>query len=315
MAEEQFNPAVSGDDCQWWYESEESNYFGSADLAISLMGAGSSISVRFPSVTIPPGATITSAHVSFIASESIIGDDFATCYLNDADDAVAPTTIGEARALVKTSGVSWTVPYVTEDTAFDTPDLTGILQDVIDRAGWESGNAVQIIVDLDTMGSGRNIWAIDGSSGQYPAELHVTWDDPPSPASADALLPAMTGTGTLAVRSGMLAKILPTLEIDGTILGGAVGTLKANLPRFVVSGYGAGRFAQILPALTLQSSGVIGATGGLSQNLTLLAMEAHGFTGALGRSTVFLPVFRLSSHGFNETLAQLNQILRRSTNV
>lgn len=99
---------------------------------------------RFVSLDIPVGATVSSAALQ-ITCESASDTTGHTYTIDaaDADDATMPTDESEFNA------ISWTTAKATGNfgdlatgESFTTFDLTAVLQEVIDRAGWASGNAV-----------------------------------------------------------------------------------------------------------------------------------------------------------------------------
>jgi len=65
-----------------------------------------------------------------------------TFYCVAADDSAAnPSTYAEANAYSLTTGVDWTKSSgFTEPMA--APDLAASFQEIVDRAGWASGNAI-----------------------------------------------------------------------------------------------------------------------------------------------------------------------------
>ena len=69
--------------------------------------------------------------------------------MNDVDNATAPTTAIEAQALVSTTAtVAWTETLSAADAAWtwwQTPEMDTELQEIVDRAGWAEGNAMQFI--------------------------------------------------------------------------------------------------------------------------------------------------------------------------
>ena len=132
---------------------------------------------RFDNVTIPAGATINSAKVTF---QSVSNQSGTNCNLNlyfcAEDDAVAPTDIASFNGKTLTSAVAWNaIGAWTTGTDYDTPDLTSILQEVIDRGGWASGNAVCVMANnnASTSGAFRQAKSKDGASA--PAILTVTY--------------------------------------------------------------------------------------------------------------------------------------------
>lgn len=102
---------------------------------------------RFPAAAIPAAATIEDAKMRFIAAAS----DSAACvidyYANDVDDATAPTTAAQVDALALTTAtVQQTMSAWTSDSPYHSSDLPAVVQEVIDRPGWVSGNDLMILL-------------------------------------------------------------------------------------------------------------------------------------------------------------------------
>ena len=187
MAAGTFYPAVSGDD-SFWTSSSFNPTSGALYLGATAAGSYNSF-VRFSNVTIPAGATITGAYIKFTASwgrsATVVN---LNVYFNNVDNAVAPTSISEANGLALTSAVAWNALSAWVDgTQYDTPSLITILQAVIDRAGWSSGNALQIVIKDNASDSSayREASSYDAVSGAEKAELHVTWTGGPSTRITD----------------------------------------------------------------------------------------------------------------------------------
>jgi len=105
---------------------------------------------RFPGVTIPNAATINSAtftiHVIAVAGSST--DLYV--YANDVDNAAAFSTTNRPQH------ASWTRTTASAVTASGTTadvdvafNVASIVQEIVDRAGWVSGNAIAFEVDMD----------------------------------------------------------------------------------------------------------------------------------------------------------------------
>lgn len=132
---------------------------GNAMIAGYISGAYDRIWVTFDGVAIPQGATINTASVTFkVYDIPVVGTIELYIRGNDIDDAVSPTNITEANALVLTSqNVEW--DYVNSEDPFvekelSTPDISTIIQAIVDREGWSSGNAMLIEVRPDTTNIG-----------------------------------------------------------------------------------------------------------------------------------------------------------------
>lgn len=139
--------------------------------------------MRFPNITIPKGATITSAVVRFISYENQSPSGAkAKCYFNNVDDAVAPTTGAEVEALALTTAVDWgvTTQWTTGST-YNTPSLTALLQSIIDRSGWASGQAMMVVIrdDGSALGALRaaRSWKYSGDENKPTLIVTYTYNE------------------------------------------------------------------------------------------------------------------------------------------
>ena len=179
MASGTYYPAVSGDD-GYWYGGQFYNSFDYCSLGDN--GAdGCNTFIRFANVTIPQGSTITSAYIKGTAKENNTEAVLLNIYGNDVDNAVAPTSAAEGNSLVDTTAfVVWDfTPAWTSGSQYDTPSLVTILQEIVDRGSFASGNAIQIVIydDGSTSGHDPQFSAIDYDGGSEKAELHVEWTE------------------------------------------------------------------------------------------------------------------------------------------
>lgn len=181
MSLDVFYPAAGGDDCNWYPDTP---YFSSSGFTLELgsnvsSGNPSNFSVRFPNVTIPKDATISSAIIRFVSG----GNKSATTvnvnnYFNNVDDASAPTSLEEGEALALTEAIAWNnISGWVTDSTYDSPNLASILQPIINRAGWGSGNALQVIIkdNGSTSEAQRYAKSYNYSPATRP-ELHITWE-------------------------------------------------------------------------------------------------------------------------------------------
>ena len=144
-----FTPSASADDA---YVSGvvEINTAGTMLYMGSALLLDISAGIRFRSVTIPAGATIVSAIVRFTAAE------------NDSDAGVNLRLLGEnnsAPAVFSTVGDFWARARTSADkqwnnlgpwiagTAYDSPDISSVIQEIVDRDDWASGNNLSMFVE------------------------------------------------------------------------------------------------------------------------------------------------------------------------
>jgi hypothetical protein len=120
---------------------------GLFDLNQTAMGA----QMRFTGVTIPKGATITAASITGVSS----GSDSTTAVNSKlrgkaADNATMDTTTGAGPGTFEnppftSAVVNWdNIPAFTNGSSYTTPDISSIIQEIVNRSGWASGNALVI---------------------------------------------------------------------------------------------------------------------------------------------------------------------------
>ena len=135
------------------------------------------IGLRFNSITIPQGTTILSASIQFTCDA--VGADPAqmTIYGENTADAVTytndPYNISNRSKTVERS--VWDIPeWVAEGDAGlaeQTPELAALVQAIVNRADWVSGNSMAFIMEPSggtenetSSSGGREAEASDGSS-------------------------------------------------------------------------------------------------------------------------------------------------------
>jgi hypothetical protein len=137
--------------------------------------------LRFVSVAIPKGATITKAYLEFEMDETKGNSKPVNVIIEGqlAPDAPAITsTAGDlsGRAPWTAANVKWTAPTgLAVDVKFQSPDLAAVLQEIIDQDGWASGNALLLAIrdDPDAPSTGlRCVESFDGEATAAPL-LHI----------------------------------------------------------------------------------------------------------------------------------------------
>jgi len=161
-----------------------SMYITSSDLELTTDGSTNQlIGIRFTSLPIPKGATIQHAFIQFTTKgDKAPVSGALTIKAVDADDAGAFTSTASdvsSRATTTTS-VSWsgstsstwgTTGGGTRGADQRTPDLKTVVQAIVSRSGWASGNAMSFVIT----GSGvRNSYAYEGNK-DYAPELIVQY--------------------------------------------------------------------------------------------------------------------------------------------
>ena len=231
MASGTYYPAASADDgfalaTSFWRDTYDYLDFGNKGNQ-NLNAAV----IRFPSVAIPQGVTITSAFVRLTAYVDGSSDPVnVNCHFEDVDDATQIVNAAGYRARTLTSAVAWnSVAAWTDGTQYDTPSLVSILQTVINRVGWSENNAV--LFSLENNSSAyldyRRASSFDYLSGNQKAELHVEWTVPDPNVNVSATTATLTITPNAA-----------TVDVDLTISPSTVALTITTNAATVVWGIG-----------------------------------------------------------------------------
>jgi hypothetical protein len=175
-----FYPGANSDDA--FCRSDETNFQDANDLRIGrASAAGEYMFIRFNNVSIENSADIASAFVKFTCNITYSATTVRTnIYAHDEDNADAPTTASEiVNATLTSNFEAWdNIPGWTDGDQYDSPDISSVIQEVIDRPGWESGNSivVQIRNDGSSTNANRIASAYNLSSGSEKPELHISWE-------------------------------------------------------------------------------------------------------------------------------------------
>jgi len=145
---------------------------------------------RFTSVTVPNAATINSASFVLTAQATYDAGANVVSYLVSAeasDNAPAMVDTGSGENLRSSTGTAprprttavsaaWNQTSVTADTEYSI-SITSVIQEIVNRAGWASGNAILITVDTNTtttLGEWQDYYSYDGSATKA-AKLNIDY--------------------------------------------------------------------------------------------------------------------------------------------
>ncbi|NIS80819.1 MAG: hypothetical protein GTO14_11550, partial [Anaerolineales bacterium] len=145
---------TQGSDDAEEYKSDGSMYLGSSDLELAYEDGINAqwIGMRFQNITVPRGATITNAYVQFTADVANSGATDLTVYGQDIGTAPTFTSaVNNISGRDRTSAtVNWVPPAWTGgDQGVDqrTPNISSIIEEIVGRGDWASGNDLVIIID------------------------------------------------------------------------------------------------------------------------------------------------------------------------
>lgn len=178
----------------------------SSDLELVNDGASNSqkVGIRFTGINLPDNAVILNAYLQFQTDEVGSGATSLLIRGEDVDDAGAFSTAKNSVSLLPMTDAStaWTPPaWSTIDqagTAQRSPDLSAIVQEIIDRPGWVTGDDMAFLIT----GSGtRTARAFESGATKAPL-LHVEWaagepDTTPPTVALDTSLEGTTVSGII----------------------------------------------------------------------------------------------------------------------
>jgi|GEM_PF-5523533 len=167
---------------KWHYASSIVASY-SDDKSSSYMCIGS----RYQNVTIPKGSTVVEAYIQIYPN--VNQDANFTIYAeaedNPDDFAITPAIIGRNRT---SAGVDWVQDRIGLLNWKTSPDIREVVQEVVDRPGWSSGNSLVILL-IGKTGDGTpwklcSVAMVDHPGpegtipGPYGMRLHIEYGPP-----------------------------------------------------------------------------------------------------------------------------------------
>jgi len=110
----------------------------------------SAVGIRIMNITVPQGATVTNAYLEFVADEAQSVATSLTISAEATSNALAiPTTNYALTSKTKTNAsTSWTnLPAWTIGDTYQSTDISSVVQELINRGDWASGNAMTFIIE------------------------------------------------------------------------------------------------------------------------------------------------------------------------
>ncbi|MEN8260391.1 MAG: metallophosphoesterase, partial [Pseudomonadota bacterium] len=151
----------------------------SSDLEMAYISSPQISGVRFTNVEIPKGAKITKAYLQFKADET----DTSSVTLrirgeNSANAAMFSTTSGDiTRRAVTSASATWSPEAWTKTGEAGLPqrtsDIATVVQQLVNRSDWASGNAMVFLIDNPTGGSGKRTAESYNGDASGASLLHI----------------------------------------------------------------------------------------------------------------------------------------------
>jgi type IV pilus assembly protein PilY1 len=145
------------------------------------------VGLRFTDVRVPQKQGIKSAFIEFVPTEDALNPASLEIHGEAADDSIAFTTaVNDITSRMPTlKMVAWSPPAAEwkEGIAQTTPDITAIVQEIVNRPGWCGGNSMTFTIDDHLAAAGPRIAnSFDGDPSFAPI-LRIDFDNtkPPGP--------------------------------------------------------------------------------------------------------------------------------------
>ncbi len=164
----QFPITTNGDDgietgVGGWANNQNYDGFGFYTTTFNNVHSG----LRFQDITIGQGTSISNAYIAVYGSTAnsagsatnidvnIIGDD-----VDNAGAWVAGSSIPSGTGMTDTTAVVAWNPTTWSNDWINTPDISSIVQEIVNRGGWTSGNDMRFAIRNDTT-TGLNVMAFE----------------------------------------------------------------------------------------------------------------------------------------------------------
>ncbi len=192
------------------------SYYNHTDLDLGSFVNGNTdpsyIGVRFQNVAIPRGAIITSAYIEFTSNDDQTETTDLAIWGQAVDHAPQFTTNSAdiSSRTHTTAEVDWSEESWTTGGKYQTPDIKTIVQELVNREGWSSGNAMafmfkgtgkrdavsydntpsnapRLVVEYDVVGSDYYYYGYFDPTSNYSYASNKFYRDPNGPWSGNWL--------------------------------------------------------------------------------------------------------------------------------
>ena len=171
--------SASSDDAE--ERSSGSINLKSSDLELFREKSDQTVGLRFKKMGIPQGVLIINAFVQFMVDEA---NSEPTSFTIQGQAADNPAAFSKSRFNISTrprttAEVTWSpVEWTTIGQAGDdqqTPDISSVIQEIVDRPGWKSGNSIVLVLT----GSGKRVAESYDTSPSKAPVLTVEYNTSP----------------------------------------------------------------------------------------------------------------------------------------
>lgn len=164
----------STDDAEEYLEDNPSGKQGdvdvtSSDLEMTYEASPQLVGMRFTGITVPQGATIILAYIEFEVDETGSYETYLTIRGEASDNTSSFTPANgniSARTRTQAEAYWFEIPsWTIVNAKWQTPNISNVIQEIVNRPGWSSGNSLAIIING---GGTRTAAAFDGKPDGAP---------------------------------------------------------------------------------------------------------------------------------------------------
>lgn len=173
--------------------------------------------IRFV-LDVDPDVTINQALLKLKAYNTLAGENIiVTVGVEDANNPAYPSDATDAAARTLLDSVTWNIVNQTLDVTVHSINVTSLIQQIVDRAGWNSGQHVQFFLRTVSGAAEAQLHAME--SGTNDPVLQVNWQDPAG--TTFPIIVRANGDGQQSTNISLLqvANVTVTVDVDETTQG------------------------------------------------------------------------------------------------
>lgn len=142
------------------------------------------IGLRFRELNIPQGSTVSSAYIEFTAYDTDDGSG-ASMLIQGIDqddvDSFRNHNRYDLQNIAKTTGVTWSMPAFRRNNVYQTVDVSSIVNAIVGRAGWQTGNDMGFV--LSNFNDVRGAYSYSGKPS-YAPRLYIEFSGNATPGAS-----------------------------------------------------------------------------------------------------------------------------------
>jgi hypothetical protein len=170
--------------------------------------------MRFVNISVPALSQVVSAQLKICSyNSSLNGMVYGVIQGEDTDNAADFSSRYISGAAKTTASVDWDhLTAWSADTWYNSPDISPVIQEIIDRAGWSAGNALVILYSKRTdLGGNRNFSSCERGAAFAP-KLEITYIGPVTLTTSSTAggLVTTPGQGVFNCKRGTVINIAAT---------------------------------------------------------------------------------------------------------